>query len=314
MRIVLLLLMLSLALPLTAQEQLKRDTLQHHQLTLNQKISQVVESTDTSGFSHIMEQWLVEITADPKFQVDESLTIDCVWVSQHDYFSNWTSQKINPYDLDGAKFKDTLMVHINDSLANINWTLPVTNTRITSPFGFRRYRWHYGTDLKVFYGDPIVAAFDGIVRIVDYERYGYGRYVVLRHLNGLETLYGHMSKTELTVGDQVKAGDEIGLGGSTGRSTGTHLHFEIRYQGNAIDPSSIYDFAEDCLVEDVYAITPSSFQYLAYARKIRYHKIRRGDTLGHISLRYGVSVSRLCRLNGISRNTTLRIGRTLQIN
>jgi murein DD-endopeptidase MepM/ murein hydrolase activator NlpD len=206
------------------------------------------------------------------------------------------------------------MVHINDSLANINWTLPVTNTRITSPFGFRRYRWHYGTDLKVFYGDPIVAAFDGIVRIVDYERYGYGRYVVLRHLNGLETLYGHMSKTELKVGDQVKAGDEIGLGGSTGRSTGTHLHFEIRYQGNAIDPSSIYDFAEDCLVEDVYAITPSSFQYLADARKIRYHKIRRGDTLGHISLRYGVSVSRLCRLNGISRNTTLRIGRTLQIN
>lgn len=307
----LLSLILFLTLSLSAQ---KQDTLKHSQLTLNEEFIPVVESTDTSGFSHIMEQWLVDIAEDPKFQVDESLTIDCVWVNHHDYFSNWTSQKINPYELDGANYKDTLLVHINDSLAGINWTLPVTNTRITSPFGFRRYRWHYGTDLKVYYGDPIVAAFDGIVRIVDYERYGYGKYVVLRHLNGLETLYGHMSKTTVQVGDQVTAGDEIGLGGSTGRSTGTHLHFEIRYQGNAIDPSSIYDFTEGCLVEDVYAITPASFQYLADARKTRYHKIRSGDTLGHISVRYGVSVSRLCRLNGISRNTTLRIGRTLRIN
>jgi murein DD-endopeptidase MepM/ murein hydrolase activator NlpD len=159
------------------------------------------------------------------------------------------------------------MVHLNDSITSINWTIPVTETRITSPFGFRGYRWHYGTDLKVYHNDPIVAAFDGIVRIVDYERYGYGRYVVLRHLNGFETLYGHLSKAEVAVGDQVKAGELIGLGGSTGRSTGTHLHFEVRYQGNAIDPSSIYDFSEDCLINDTYQITPASFQYLADAKK-----------------------------------------------
>ncbi len=309
MRITVLMLLIISVVKLTAQ-----DTLQVKQLTLNEKITMVSEAPDTNRMSLIMEEWVEHVVHNPKFQISENLIIDCVWVNQHDYFLEWTSGKINPYDLDGADYKDTLMVHINDSLAQIDWTMPVVNSRVTSPFGFRWYRWHYGTDLKVYYGDPIVAAFDGIVRIVDYERYGYGRYVVLRHLNGFETLYGHMSKTKVKVGEQVTAGQLIGLGGSTGRSTGTHLHFEVRYQGNAIDPSTIYDFTEDCLVADTYAITPASFQYLADARKIRYHRIRSGDTLGHISQRYGVSINRLCRLNGISRSTTLRIGRRLRIN
>lgn len=285
-----------------------------NQLSLNQEVKQSVNRADTNSISLIIEEWVENYRVPPTYQVNENLTIDCVWVNHHKYFSQWTSRKINPYELDGAKYKDTLMVHINDSLANVNWTMPVTNSRVTSPFGFRRFRWHYGTDLKVYYGDPIVAAFDGIVRIVDYEKYGYGRYVVLRHLNGLETLYGHMSKTKVKVGEQVSAGQVIGLGGSTGRSTGTHLHFEVRYQGNAIDPSSIYDFTEDCLKQDIYAITPSTFQYLADARKLRYHRVRSGDTLGHISQRYGVSINRICRLNGISRSTILRIGRRLRIN
>ena len=240
---------------------------------------------DTTKVDHIVEEWVANLVVDPTFKINEKLSIDCVWVNQHDYFSNWTSRKINPYDMDGAKFKDSIIVHINDSLATVNWAMPVPATRITSPFGFRRYRWHYGIDLKVYHGDQISAAFDGIVRIVDYERYGYGRYVVLRHLNGFETLYGHMSKTKVKVGDKVKAGQLIGLGGSTGRSTGTHLHFEIRYQGNAIDPSTIYDFSSACLMDDTYALTSKSFQYLVDARKVRYHRIRSGDTLGHISRR-----------------------------
>jgi murein DD-endopeptidase MepM/ murein hydrolase activator NlpD len=248
----------------------------------------------------------------PSFmQISQDVSIDCVWVNRHPYFETWTSQKINPYEIDGAKYQDTLAINITNSQEN--WALPIHNTRITSPFGFRRYRWHYGTDLKLYYGDTVAAAFDGIVRIVDYERYGYGRYVVLRHLNGFETLYGHLSKTKVKIGDVVSAGDLIGLGGSTGRSTGTHLHFEIRYQGNAIDPTEIFNFVDDCLVKDIYEVTPASFTYLAEARKVRYHRIRRGETLSHISRRYGVSINRLCRLNGISRKTILRIGRRLRI-
>ena len=305
-RILFVLLLLS-TLPLVSQNA------QWNQLTFNGGGSESSSPPDTSSVTHIIEEWVANLVVSPKFQVNENLSIDCVWVNQHDYFNNWTSHKINPYELDGAKYKDTLMVHINDSLATVNWSVPVPETRITSPFGFRRYRWHYGTDLKVYYGDPISAAFDGIVRIVDYERYGYGRYVVLRHLNGFETLYGHLSKAKVKVGQKVKAGELIGLGGSTGRSTGTHLHFEVRYQGNAIDPASIYDFTYACLKEDTYEVTPASFSYLADARKVRYHRIRSGDTLGHISRRYGVSINRLCRLNGISRSTILRIGRRLRI-
>jgi murein DD-endopeptidase MepM/ murein hydrolase activator NlpD len=284
------------------------------QVSMNQEIESSKYTEDTTSVEYIIEEWIENLVIDPKLRINERLSIDCVWVNQHSYFSHWTSGKINPYKLDGAKYNDTLSVHINDTLATVNWSLPVADTRITSPFGFRRYRWHYGTDLKVYYGDSIAAAFDGIVRIVDYERYGYGRYVVLRHLNGFETLYGHLSKAKVKVGETVKAGELVGLGGSTGRSTGTHLHFEVRYQGNAIDPSSIYDFTSDCLLVDTYSITPASFQYLVDARKIRYHKIRGGDTLGHISQRYGVSVGRLCSLNRISRRTTLRIGRRLRIN
>ena len=306
-RILLVLLFLSVT-PLISQQ-----VNEWKQLSLTSEVNRSNHPPDTSSANNIVEEWIANLVVTPKFQVNEKLSIDCVWVNQHDYFNHWTSHKINPYELDGAKYKDTLMVHINDSLATVNWSVPVPETRITSPFGFRRYRWHYGTDLKVYYGDPISAAFDGIVRIVDYERYGYGRYVVLRHLNGFETLYGHLSKTKVKVGQKVKAGELIGLGGSTGRSTGTHLHFEVRYQGNAIDPSSIYDFTSACLVEDTYAITPASFKYLADARKVRYHRIRSGDTLGHISRRYGVSVNRICRLNGISRQTILRIGRRLRI-
>jgi len=291
-----------------------QDTLRLRQVSMNQEIEVSEHTEDTTSMEHIIEEWIENLVIDPILQISEKLSIDCVWVNQHSYFSHWTSGKINPYKLDGSKYMDTLSVHINDSLATVNWSLPVVDTRITSPFGFRRYRWHYGTDLKVYYGDSIAAAFDGIVRIVDYERYGYGRYVVLRHLNGFETLYGHLSKAKVKVGEMVKAGELVGLGGSTGRSTGTHLHFEIRYQGNAIDPSTIYDFTSDCLLDDIYMVTPASFKYLVDARKVRYHRIRSGDTLGHISQRYGVSIGRLCGLNGIGRRTILRIGRRLRIN
>jgi len=304
-----LFLLFIISLPLFSQE-----ALELNQVTMNQETWELTSKSDTNTVDYIVEEWMENLVVDPTIRMNDGLNIDCVWVNQHSYFSNWTSRKINPYELDGAKYKDTLMVHINDSIAEIDWSLPVVSTRITSPFGFRRYRWHYGTDLKVFFGDTIMAAFDGIVRIVDYERYGYGRYVVIRHLNGFETLYGHLSKSKVKVGETVKAGELIGLGGSTGRSTGTHLHFEIRFQGNAIDPSSIFDFPSDCLLTDAYAITPASFNYLVEAKKVRYHRIRSGDTLGHIGQRYGVSIGRLCRLNGISRRTTLRIGRRLRIN
>lgn len=245
--------------------------------------------------------------------ISEELKIDCVWVTSQEYFSIWDSRKVNPYNIDGTKYNDTTRLALYDTLNNYNWAFPIRSNRVTSPFGMRRYRWHYGTDISLNIGDTIVAAFDGIVRITQYDRLGYGYYVLLRHYNGLETLYGHLSSYSVKVGDIVKAGDVIGLGGNTGRSTGPHLHFEIRYQGNALDPLELFDFNSSTLISDFLLITPQSFSYLKEARKVVYHTIRSGDTLSGISRRYGVSIDTLCRLNGISRKTVLKIGRRLRV-
>ena len=246
-------------------------------------------------------------------EISEELKIDCVWVTSQEYFSIWDSRKVNPYNIDGAKYNDTTSLILYDTLSGFNWAFPLPRTEITSPFGMRRYRWHYGTDLELDTGDPVVAVFDGIVRVTQYDRYGYGHYIVLRHYNGLETLYGHLSAYEVKVGDIVNAGDVIGRGGSTGRSSGPHLHFEVRYQGNALNPIELYDFETAVLKRDTLLITPESFSYLKEARKVIFHKIRSGDTLSEISRRYGVSINTICRLNGISRKTILKIGRRLRV-
>jgi len=246
-------------------------------------------------------------------EVAEQLNVDSVWITIAEYYAIWDSRTVNPYKIDGAKFSDTLNMTLYDSLAGFNWSMPLTGCNITSEFGMRHSRWHYGTDLKLQIGDPVLACFDGIVRIAQYDRGGYGNYIMLRHYNGLETLYGHLSARNVEVGQLVKAGQMIGLGGNTGRSTGPHLHFEVRYEGNAIDPEEVYNFETNALHNKIFTLTPAHFHYLKVARQIFYHKIRSGDTLGGISRKYRVSISTICRLNGISTRTTLRIGKRLRI-
>lgn len=246
-------------------------------------------------------------------QVSEQLKIDSVWLVLKKYYSIWDSKKINPYKIDGEKFTDSINIPIFYKNIYLKWSMPISQGHITSPFGLRKWRWHYGSDLRLAIGDSVKATFDGIVRISHYDRSGYGNYVLIRHYNGLETLYGHFKKRLVNVGDVVKAGDVIGLGGNTGRSTNPHVHFEIRYEGNAINPVELFDFVNDSLVSDTLAINKQTFAYLKKARKIRYHKIKRGDTLGHISMKYGIPINKICRLNKISRKTILRINRKLRL-
>ena len=118
-----------------------------------------------------------------------------------------------------------------------HFCMPTPSRVVTSNFGSRWGRQHKGLDIKVYIGDTIRAAFAGKVRVVRYEAGGYGKYVVIRHYNGLETIYGHMSKWLVDENQTVKAGDPIGLGGNTGRSTGSHLHFETRLCGMALNPA-----------------------------------------------------------------------------
>lgn len=246
-------------------------------------------------------------------QVSEQILIDSIWVTAFEYYSSWDSQKINIYNFNPKDFKDTVYVKLYDQFFGTDWKLPLNETRITSEFGFRRYRWHHGTDLKLNVGDPVYSTFDGIVRIRSYDRNGYGYYVVVRHKNGLETLYGHLSKILVEVGQEVKAGDLLGLGGNTGRSTGPHLHYEIRYQGLSINPTEIFDFNFGRIKNDVYMITSSSFDHVVQTQQSVYHRVRSGETLSSIARRYGVRVSTLTRLNNLRTNSILRIGQRIRV-
>jgi murein DD-endopeptidase MepM/ murein hydrolase activator NlpD len=246
-------------------------------------------------------------------QVSEKILIDSIWVTAFEYYSSWDSQKINIYDFNPKDFKDSVLIKLYDPFFGTDWKLPLNETRITSEFGFRRFRWHHGTDLKLTTGDPVYSAFDGIVRIRSFDRNGYGYYIVVRHKNGLETLYGHLSKFSVEIGQEVKAGDIIGLGGSTGRSTGPHLHFEIRYQGLSINPTEIFDFNIGRIKNEFYTITSSSFDHVIQAQQTVYHRVRSGENLSIIARRYGVRVSTITRLNNISTNSVLRVGQRLRI-
>ena len=226
-------------------------------------------------------------------------------------YPNWNNQYVHAYG--NAIIPDTYTIDLT------GFHMPTPSTKITSPFGPRWRRMHNGLDLKVSIGDTIVAAFDGKVRIVKYERRGYGKYVVIRHDNGLETVYGHLSKQLVEENQLVKAGEVIGLGGNTGRSTGSHLHFETRFLGIAINPIYMFDFPKQDIVADTYTFRKAKGVKRAGSHDtqvadgtIRYHKVKSGDTLSRIAKLRGVSVSTLCKLNRIKPTTTLRIGQVLR--
>lgn len=196
--------------------------------------------------------------------------------------------------------------------------MPIKEGHVTSKFGPRRRRMHYGVDLKVQIGDTIYAAFDGKIRMISYERRGYGKYIVMRHPNGLETVYGHLSGYLVEENDVVKAGDPIALGGNTGRSTGSHLHLEFRFLGQAINPAEIIDFENYVCHRDEYLVTTKKANFAkqnnVYTNgKLKYHRVRKGDTLSRIARQYGTTVSAITKKNNISRNKTLRIGSSLRI-
>ena len=227
-----------------------------------------------------------------------------------------------------------------------HFCMPTPSRVITSNFGTRWGRQHKGLDIKVYIGDTIRAAFSGKVRIVRYEARGYGNYIVVRHGNGLETIYGHLSKQLVSENQEVRAGDVIGLGGNTGRSTGSHLHFETRLCGVALNPALLFDFRAQDVTGDYYTFRNNSYQReSAEANRLRgkignggytpdqvrggvasrredveafntvqvqYHKVQAGETLNSIARKRGVTVEQICRLSHISKSTKIKPGSILR--
>jgi len=224
----------------------------------------------------------------------------------------WDNKMINSGRFDFNNMKDTIVIPLVDTCKHcMHYCHPFKNY-VSCGFGPRRYIFHYGVDIKLYKGDPVCAMFDGIVRVTKYDRRGYGKVVVIRHPSGLETIYGHLSKVLVSPNQAVKSGEIIGLGGNSGRSTGSHLHFEIRYRGEPFDPNCFIDFENYRLKTDTLILTKANFEYLVELRKAKYHTIRKGETLSHIAYKYHTSVSKLCKLNRISKRTLLRPGQKIR--
>lgn len=227
-----------------------------------------------------------------------------------------------------------------------HFCMPTPSRVVTSNFGSRWGRPHKGLDIKVYIGDSIRAAFSGKVRIVRYEAAGYGKYIVIRHPNGLETIYGHLSEQLVSENQTVKAGEVIGLGGNTGRSTGSHLHFETRLCGVALNPALMFDFRNQDITGDYFVYNSNTYdRESAEATRIRgkignggytrdlvqngepgrytgqikensaeilYHKVKAGETIQSISKKRGVSVDKICQLNHLSSKSHVRPGQILR--
>jgi murein DD-endopeptidase MepM/ murein hydrolase activator NlpD len=231
-------------------------------------------------------------------------------------YPEWSNAKVH-FD---AQRPDSFRIDLT------GFVMPTTNTKVTDIFGYRRRRRrvHNGLDIKVQIGDTIRSAFDGKVRIVKNQgrRTGYGKYVVIRHENGLETVYGHLSKWLVTEDQFVKAGDPIALGGNTGRSTGPHLHFETIFMGKALDPALMFDFPNQDVTNDYYVyrnpvrrkVDAATGKVTVESDEPKYHKVRQGDTLGRIAQRHGVSLRTLYKLNGMNSRSVLRIGQSIRYN
>lgn len=240
------------------------------------------------------------------------------------------------YGVDVNSLPESIDIQLVDSVNSYHYPY---KGKPGSRYGMRHGRKHQGVDLPLKTGAPVYAVFDGKVRFSQNSG-GYGNLIVIRHNNGLETYYAHLSNREVEVGEWVVAGQEIGQGGSTGRSTGPHLHFEVRYRGQSFDPERIIDFntgelrSEELLLKrrhfSIYAIYEQDFdeeteaahqaeeeRKAEEARKAatatQYHTVKKGDTLGAIARKYGTTVDKLCRLNGIKSTTILQIGQKIRV-
>ena len=280
-------------------------------------------------------------------QIQQLIAEETLEDPANDLYPDWNSDAINIYG--NVQLPAEYRIDLR------NFAMPIASRVVTSGYGYRpRFRrQHKGLDINAYKGDTIRAAFSGKVRVVAWQPKGYGNVVVIRHPNGLETVYGHMSKQLVKQMQTVKAGEPIGLAGNTGHSFGTHLHFETRLLGAYIDPAEMFDFASQDVKGDFYlfrangrgqlldshapqtslasieaqqeeptqvagSAQPSRQQTNRSASQrqrsqSRVHQVKAGESLYTIARRYGTSVDNICRMNGIRKSSVIRPGQILKV-
>jgi murein DD-endopeptidase MepM/ murein hydrolase activator NlpD len=249
-------------------------------------------------------------------------------------YGSWSNSRVNPYGMNLGNMKDSFYI-------NVGGYYPPTLGHVTSPFGPRHRGFHNGIDLRVHVGDTIRAAFNGRVRVRRYNRGGYGYFLVLRHHEGLETIYGHLSRFLVAPNQEVKAGDPIALGGNTGHSTGPHLHFETRLYGNPINPAKLFSFEDYVAYHRKYYVVKSKtfeerirysggkyYGVSASSRpviensstytkgeyaKVKYHTVEKGESLYRIAANNGLTLAQLRKLNNLGAKSAIKPGQRLRL-
>ncbi|MES2398263.1 MAG: M23 family metallopeptidase [Bacteroidota bacterium] len=258
---------------------------------------------------------------------DETEEVDSLLAfPSNDLYSSWDTSVIHPYSFIESFKQDSAIVRLTEP-TDCGFVLPFKGN-VTSEFGWRKRRPHYGTDIDLETGDTVVAKLNR----------SYGNVVIIRHNNGLETVYAHLSKILVEAGQKIEAGQQIGLGGNTGHSFGAHLHFEIRYLGQAMDAEDFVDFANGTLKKNECMITKSDVENkydlrslhtrhkkdLNYARssgggkkviagKGKVYKVKSGDTLGRIAAKNHTTIKAICKKNGIKQTKVLQPGQRIKI-
>ncbi len=315
---ILRLLFSSILVSFTAYNQVPIDTLQTPEGTMLIYANRTWKYLEDVGFDGVLNKNLHDyVQNNPDLQFSQK------WDNE----SCFTAEKGN----DMSRLKDTLWLCVMDEMHK-DFVAPVPGI-VTSHYGYRSGRYHNGTDIDLNTGDTVRAAWSGKIRYAKWNDGGFGNLVIIRHHNGLETFYGHLSKHLLPADAEVKAGDPIGLGGNTGRSYGAHLHFEVRFYDSPINPEEVIDFAKKEVKDENLLLHSALFRPGAKPSDSRetgesiaaiqhkstssgsrkYYKVRTGDTLSEIASRNNTSVSKLCNINGLRPNTVLQVGRQLRV-
>lgn len=229
----------------------------------------------------------------------------------HNHYQTWNTLQAHPYRNNISREDSQLTLLLTDGYMNCGYEHPFKGV-VTSKFGWRGKKHHNGIDIDLVRGDTVNNVFRGVVRLAKWTG-GYGRTVVVRHHNGLETIYAHLYKIFVKTGDVIDPGQPLGRGGNSGASRGSHLHFETRFKGKPINPESLINFNDFSLISDSLVVRKTNMGYVSFQPGTQFHKIGRGDYMYKIANKYGVSVKKICTWNNIKRNHLLIVGKSLRI-